>query len=136
MDPTIIIVLAAMLVFLWWMSHNAKKQQQRLSDERDAAIVLGANVVTRSGFLGTIVDIDGDAVTLESPSGMETVWLRSSVVQTMEIPWAEISEEEAEAQDRESEASSNEASSDPKQADASIAAEDPSSDTAQTPKCE
>lgn len=136
MDPTIIIVLAVMMAFLWWMSRNAKKQQQRLNDERDAAIVVGANVVTRSGFLGTIVDIDGDAVTLESPSGIETVWLRSSIVQVMDIPWAEISEEEAEAQDAESEISGNEASVDSEQTDGSTVAENSSGDTAQTSKCE
>lgn len=94
-----IVILLVMIVFFWWMSRNARKQQQRLQEERDAAIVVGANVVTQSGFLGTIVDIDGDAVTLESPSGIETVWVRSSIAQAMDIPVAEISEEDAAAED-------------------------------------
>ena len=98
-----IFLIAMMVLLLWWMSHSAKKQQARAREQRDAAIVLGAHVVTHSGFFGTVVDVDGDAVTLESPSGIETVWLRSSIAQAMDIPVAAISEEEAREDDRASE---------------------------------
>ncbi|MDD7465823.1 MAG: preprotein translocase subunit YajC [Actinomycetaceae bacterium] len=88
------VILVVMIGLFWWMSRSAKKQQQRMQEQRDAAIVLGATVMTNGGFFGTVVDIDGDAITLESPSGIETVWLRSAIAQAMEIPFAAVSEEE------------------------------------------
>ena len=89
-----IILLVGMIVLLfWWMSHSAKKQQAKIRDERDAAVVLGAAVMTTSGFFGKIVDIDGDAVTLESPDGTETVWLKSAISQAREIPVADVAED-------------------------------------------
>ncbi|MFC5370058.1 preprotein translocase subunit YajC [Arcanobacterium bovis] len=91
----ILILLVIMVGFIWFMNAGAKKAQRAQLEQRDKAIAVGNNVVTTSGFFGRIVDIDGDAVTLESPSGDETVWLRTSIMAEMNIPVAEISEEDA-----------------------------------------
>lgn len=95
---TIIVIVLTVGVF-WLMSRSARKAQQKQADQRSAAVVLGNNVVTQAGFFGRIVDIDGDAVTLESPSGDETVWLKSSIVAAMDIPLATDDDEEAAAID-------------------------------------
>lgn len=87
---TLIIILLVFYLFRR-MSRNAAAKQE---ESRNEWFVVGTNVVTTSGFLGTIVDIDGDAVTLESPSGDETVWLKAAISQPMEIPLANVSEEE------------------------------------------
>lgn len=99
MDPTLIIILLVMLGFFWLMSVSAKKMQKKQLEQQRASVVIGNNVVTTSGFFGRIVDIDGDAVTLESPAGDETVWLKRSIMAQMDIPFAEISEAEALAAD-------------------------------------
>ena len=90
-----IVLIVAMMLLFWWMSRSARKQQERILEQREAAIVVGAGVVTNSGFLGKVVDIDGDAVTLESPDGTETVWVRSAISAAMDIPVADLAEDEA-----------------------------------------
>ena len=99
MGPEILILLVLMVVFFWWTTRAARKQQMMQIEEQQAALRLGNNVVTRAGFFGRIVDIDGDAVTLESPSGTETVWSRDAILRAQDIPIAEISEDDAAAQD-------------------------------------
>ncbi|QJC21731.1 preprotein translocase subunit YajC [Arcanobacterium buesumense] len=96
-----VIIILMMLVFMFMMRRTALKTQQKQKEMRDEAITIGNNVVTSSGFFGRIVDIDGDAVTLESPSGDETVWMRSAIMSQMDIPLAV--EDEDETYDTESE---------------------------------
>lgn len=97
----LIIIILFMVIMMWGLNFMNRKTQKRQQDERASAIVLGNNVVTTAGFLGKIVDIDGDAITLESPSGEESVWLRGAIAGQMEIPVAGISEADAAALDAE-----------------------------------
>ncbi|MDY5129489.1 preprotein translocase subunit YajC [Actinotignum urinale] len=90
-----LIIFAVMAVIMIFMSQQSKKTRARMEQERESVIVPGTDVVTTSGFFGKIVSIDGDAVTLESPSGDETVWMRQAIRGAMEIPLAPITEEEA-----------------------------------------
>ncbi|MBR6459367.1 MAG: preprotein translocase subunit YajC [Actinomycetaceae bacterium] len=92
---TLVIIFAVFYLFRR-MSRNAQAKQE---EARKSWFTVGTNVVTTSGFLGTIVDIDGDAITLESPSGDESVWLKAAINQPMEIPLATVNEEESSADD-------------------------------------
>ncbi|USR80164.1 preprotein translocase subunit YajC [Arcanobacterium pinnipediorum] len=94
-----LIVIIVLLAFLLFTSRSARKAQQKQRDQREQAIVVGNNVVTSSGFFGRIVDVDGDAVTLESPSGDETVWMRSAIMSQMDIPLAITDEDETYSND-------------------------------------
>ena len=85
---TMIVMLVAFMALMWWMSRSAKRRQQAAETQRDEALVVGANVRTHGGFYGRVVDIDGDAITLESPSGTETVWFRGAIQGVAEIPFA------------------------------------------------
>lgn len=124
MDPIMIITLVVMLGGLWLFISVMKNAQKKQFAQQQEAIVLGNNVVTTSGFFGRIVDIDGDAVTLESPAGDESVWLKRSIMAQMDIPFAEITEEEASTLDllAESETAENtaEQSEDKKQTEEKI----------------
>ncbi|MDO5496132.1 MAG: preprotein translocase subunit YajC [bacterium] len=91
----LIFMVAIFGLLIWWMSRSAKKQRQAQEDARDAALVVGATVRTIGGFFGTVVDIDGDAITLESPSGVETVWLRGAIQGPATLPLASTLEAEA-----------------------------------------
>ncbi|AHU88802.1 preprotein translocase subunit YajC [Trueperella pyogenes] len=87
-----IIITVAMLGIFWLLSRGAKKAQKAQIAKREEALVVGNNVVTQSGFFGRIVDIDGDAVTLESPSGDESVWMRNAIAAQMDIPLSHYDE--------------------------------------------
>ncbi|MDD7384981.1 MAG: preprotein translocase subunit YajC [Actinomycetaceae bacterium] len=91
------IPLLLIVLFMFWGNRWTKKQQQRVEDERHGALVVGNHVMTGSGFFGTIVDIDGDAVTLQSPSGDETVWLASAIARVADIPVAPVPEDREDA---------------------------------------
>ncbi|MGJ9549340.1 preprotein translocase subunit YajC [Actinotignum sp. GS-2025b] len=90
------IILVGMVLF---MSQSNKKARARAEEHRNSILVVGTDVMTTAGFYGRIVAIDGDAVTLESPSGDETVWSRLAIREQASIPFAPVSEEEAAAED-------------------------------------
>lgn len=92
---TWIFLIVIMAVMLWVMSRSTKKARRQAEEQRNAAVQVGKTVVTHSGFFGTIVDIDGDAVTLASPAGDETVWLKSAIRSEAEIPLGDAPEEDA-----------------------------------------
>lgn len=98
-----LVFVVVMAVMLWLMSRSSKKMQAKAAVERDEAVKIGNNVVTSSGFFGTIVDIDGDAVTLQTPSGDETVWLRRAISSVSELPLATASDSDLNADDLEDE---------------------------------
>ncbi|MCF2706573.1 preprotein translocase subunit YajC [Arcanobacterium haemolyticum] len=91
---TMFIFIGLMVLMFWWMSRSSKKMREAAAKQREEAVQLGNNVVTTSGFFGTIVDIDGDAVTLQSPSGDETVWLKNAINAVSDLPLAENDDED------------------------------------------
>ena len=88
MDPTFLILIALMIGLFWFMSRSAKKQRQNIAERQKAAAVPGTWVVTIGGFLGKVVDVDGDVVTLESPSGVETIWTVQAIREAQEPRYA------------------------------------------------
>ena len=95
-NPSLWIIVLVFILMFYFLKRASRKAAAQQEESRKEWFVIGTNVVTTSGFLGKIVDIDGDAVTLESPSGDETVWLKAAISQPMDIPLANVSEEEAE----------------------------------------
>ena len=92
MDPLLIImVLAVGAMFL--LTSRTRKQQKQAVEFRQT-LALGDEVMTGSGLFGTVVDIDGDVITLESPSGARTDWLRAAISKLASPPWAEVDEDE------------------------------------------
>lgn len=108
MDPTMIALLVGMVILFFWMSYSGRKARERLNQEREEIIVVGKDIMTTAGFYGKIVDIDGDAVTLLSPAGDETVWDRRAISRAAELPLAES--EEVDSEDDEGKAESAAAS--------------------------
>ncbi len=77
MDPFLIILVLAFGA-MWLMSSRSRKQQRAVADFR-ANLEVGQEVMTGSGLYGTIVDIDGDTITLESTPGNESRWIRAAI---------------------------------------------------------
>lgn len=91
-----------MIAGLMLVSRFANRQQQKMLEEQkrrtDEALVVGNWVKTRAGFYGTVVEIDGDVVTLATPLGDESLWETSAILGAEEPPFASA-EQDGEAQD-------------------------------------
>ena len=91
-----------MLVGLMLVSRFANRQQQKMLEEQQRrtaeALVVGNWVKTRAGFYGTVVEIDGDVVTLATPLGDESLWEKSAILGAEEPPFASTAQD-GEAQD-------------------------------------
>lgn len=86
------IILVLMVVMMLFMSRSAKKQQQAAAQQRKEALKVGTSVLTRAGMYGQIVEIDGEAIVLASPSGDESIWHSSSVLRAEEPPFSLMDE--------------------------------------------
>ena len=60
MDPSFLVILAVALGALWLMSNRTRKQQRTAAEFRNN-LVAGDEVMTASGLLGTVVDVEDDA---------------------------------------------------------------------------
>ncbi|WP_103063341.1 preprotein translocase subunit YajC [Actinomyces qiguomingii] len=103
MDPMLLMLIIMLLVF-WLMSRFARRQQQRMMDEQkrrtEEALVPGTWVRTRAGFYGTVVEVDGEVVTLATPLGDESLWATSAIVGAEEPPFASADEDATEADEQ------------------------------------
>lgn len=87
------IIIALAFGAMWLMSSRTRKQQQRAQEFRNT-LQPGDEVMTGSGLFGTVVEVEGDVITLESTPGSRTRWLRAAISKKIE-PVAEIGEVEA-----------------------------------------
>jgi preprotein translocase subunit YajC len=94
MGYELFIFLALMIGVMWFTTTRGKKKVAEQRARMDEMMVPGTSVMTIGGFFGRIVEIDGDVVTLESPSGVETIWFRSAIKEIKEPPFAVVHDEE------------------------------------------
>lgn len=95
------IILALVLGAMWFMSRRSRRQQQQSMEFR-SNLKPGDDVMTGSGLFGTVVDVDGDAVILETtPGGAHTVWLRAAIAKVASPPYAAVSDVDEDAEDEE-----------------------------------
>ena len=66
------------LIGLFFLNSRNRKQQVKQNEFRDT-LVPGTDVMTLSGQLGTIVETDGDVITIETTPGVHTRWLRAAI---------------------------------------------------------
>ena len=65
-NATTLVFLGLMVLMLVWMGYSGRRARAKMAAQRESLIEVGANIMTTAGFYGTIVDIDGDAITLET----------------------------------------------------------------------
>lgn len=85
------IIIALAFGAMWLMSSRTRKQQQAAQEFRNT-LEPGDEVMTGSGFFGTVVEVEGDVITLESTPGSRTRWLRAAISKKIEPVVAEIGE--------------------------------------------
>lgn len=90
-DLGLFVILALMVGAMWFMSNRSRKQQQKAHEFRDS-LKPGDEVMTGSGLFGTVIEVDGDSVTLESSPGTRTRWLKAAIAKLVEPPVADEDE--------------------------------------------
>lgn len=83
----IAILLAVAVAAMWFMSSRTRKQQKEQVAFRDL-LEPGQYVMTGSGMFGTVVDVEADAVTIESSPGVTSRWLKIAIAKLAEPPVA------------------------------------------------
>ncbi|MDR2453817.1 MAG: preprotein translocase subunit YajC [Bifidobacteriaceae bacterium] len=78
MNTMMIVFLALMIGVMFFMSRRNKKQQQKQADFRDK-LEAGQRVMTAGGMVGVISEVEGDVVTIMSPSGDRSAYVRRAI---------------------------------------------------------
>ena len=63
------IMLIGMLLMMWFVSRRQRAMQEEQKRRTEKGLVPGNWVRTIGGFYGTVVEVDGDVVTLATPLG-------------------------------------------------------------------
>lgn len=94
MDFSIIILFVVLAALMFFMSSRTRKQQKQQAEFR-SALAPGQEVMTGSGMVGTIVEIDdeSDTITIETTPGTRTRWLRAAVAKRTDTAVADETEE-------------------------------------------
>ena len=100
MDPILIFIVIAVAGLLF-MSNRTKKQQRAASEFRNN-LVPGDEVMTHSGLLGTVVEVEDDVITLESAPGSRSRWIRAAISKKIEPPVDEVEDEDESDEDDDS----------------------------------
>ncbi len=102
MDPSFLIILLFGVGMLWFMSRRTRKQQQEAARFRDN-LEAGQEVMTGSGLFGTVVEVEGDRVTLEIAPGVTSQWLKAAIAKVVEPPLEDEDEEPEDGEELEDE---------------------------------
>ncbi|MDR0594113.1 MAG: preprotein translocase subunit YajC [Bifidobacteriaceae bacterium] len=87
-----LIFIVGMIALMWFMSRRNKKQQQQQGDFR-RTLDVGQRVMTVGGMIGVISQVQGDVVTLMSPGGDETAYVRRAIKsQVSDEEWTNLTE--------------------------------------------
>lgn len=73
-----IIIILAMVALMFFMTRGQRKKQREAQSFRDS-LKIGDEVMTQSGMLGVVVEIDEKAITIESTAENYTRWVIAAV---------------------------------------------------------
>lgn len=84
-DPTLLLIALFAVVLLWWLPRTAKKQQAAATAFRES-LEPGQEVMTIGRMYGTVVEVDGNRVTLDLGDGALGVWDKEGILKLVEPP--------------------------------------------------
>ena len=96
------IMLIGMFLMMWFVSRRQRamqEEQKRRTESTEKGLVPGNWVRTIGGFYGTVVEVDGDVVTLATPLGDETLWSKRAIAAIEEPPFGSASAHEESGSD-------------------------------------
>lgn len=94
----LLIFMGLAIVAMLFMSSRARKKQAAATEFR-STLHAGQDVMTTSGMFGTVVEVDGDKVTLISSGGQESVWLLAAIAKLVEDEPEAVEEDADEVED-------------------------------------
>jgi preprotein translocase subunit YajC len=99
-DPVSFLLLL-LGVGLLFMVYSRGRRQQREVTELQARLAAGAEVMTGGGLFATVVDIEGEVVTLETAPGQESRWDRRAIARIVAdaVDPEDLAEEDADDED-------------------------------------
>lgn len=92
---TLLLPLILIVGMIWFMSRSQRKARQRQA-ETVASLVPGTRVITTSGQLGTVEEVDDEYVTLEVADGVLVQFVKQAVGRVLPD---EVDEYEEEVED-------------------------------------
>ena len=93
------IMFIGMLLMMWFVSRRQRAMQEEQKRRTEKGLVPGNWVRTIGGFYGTVVEVDGDVVTLATPLGDETLWSKRAIAAIEEPPFGSASAHEESGSD-------------------------------------
>ena len=93
------IMLIGMLLMMWFVSRRQRAMQEEQKRRTEKGLVPGNWVRTIGGFYGTVVEVDGDVVTLATPLGDETLWSKRAIAAIEAPPFGSASAHEESGSD-------------------------------------
>ena len=93
------IMLIGMFLMMWFVSRRPRAMQEEQKRRTEKGLVPGNWVRTIGGFYGTVVEVDGDVVTLATPLGDETLWSKRAIAAIEEPPFGSASAHEESGSD-------------------------------------
>jgi preprotein translocase subunit YajC len=94
-DPTFLFILVIGIGAMFLLSSRQRKAQKQQLSFRDN-LQPGQRVMTGSGMYGTVVEVDGDEVTLESTPGTQSIWIKAAIARLVDPPVDEVAEDDDE----------------------------------------
>lgn len=88
-----LVIGALALAAMWFMSSRTRKQQQEALRFRDN-LEAGQEVMTIGRMYGTVVEVDGDRVTLELLDGVMGQWDKSAIASLVVPPLDDVDDGE------------------------------------------
>jgi preprotein translocase subunit YajC len=82
MQPQSLVFLLLAAGFLYLMFSRSRRQQ-RSAQQMQAGVVPGTKIVTTAGLYATVVEIDGQTVTLETAPGQHSQWDRRAIARVL-----------------------------------------------------
>ena len=89
-DIFLVVALGFLIVMMFLSSRKRKKAAEALQSD----LKKGSSVVLHSGIIGTVIDIKGDKITIESTPGTNLLVLKGAV-RTVEAPAAKAASKPA-----------------------------------------
>ncbi len=93
----LIYVLVFAALYFFYLRPRSRKQKAARAEARKVEV--GQRAQTVGGFVGTVVRIDNDLVTLRSASGVELDFIASAIARRMDAPPVDPPTPETEAGD-------------------------------------
>ncbi|HEU4946840.1 MAG TPA: preprotein translocase subunit YajC [Kribbella sp.] len=90
---TLLLPLILIVGMIWFMSRTQRKQRARQA-QTVAALVPGTRVITTSGQLGTVEEVDDEYVTLEIADGVSVQFVKQAIGRVLPDEVDEYEEEE------------------------------------------